>query len=668
MHTHPHAIVGSFDYVKKVDDANVVVIPYGVDEHGAQIVDRPVIRTPTILPAPTSNMPGTGTSPNPDPNAALLQGVLAAMQTMTQVHIQSDQRNACMSRQQAQLQAATLQSNAQQLEHVTNHLGNLGYEVGRAISTHPTRHSRTLQATLSHPNTLAGQSTDPRVLGSLTRTIPVSMSLSTFNYGPYVQAYQPQPNDKNTRCIDKATHQIIQRHIPSLVKVRYDAAHTSGVVLPVSDYLDGFHFAVESAVGKQHMILWKCWWHTSLGTGCITNSGFVLQPNIQEQDFGRYAPTLEGLDPSMVRGFYIDLCRVAHGYGIYMPAYEEFRPEDTFSRIECSDMRTACVPKFCQSLVPQWQAIIHHHLKRDKVIPSTHPQAGEIKHNPNGYEALSLLITPYHPGFVDNGILIKPHPQQGKRSRDDHFRCCEFYYYEQQCFLGTCHNWTDALHMIRFLDSCQNANVLRTMYNQERHVPAMQYKFKRERIVATLKEYMASPSFALLGGRPTVTSAHPSTRAASSNNNAVTTLTTRPAGSNTRCRFSHSNGDTNGGGGTQRSGNTGRSPRDCNGRALEASTESFDDDSSVEPAEDFIMAKLNGECLGGCNVDHPTYECPNIVGDLAQQKKTFASLSSKQRSLPIRAITATKSDNDDVDLIDLHDPEDHDSDMDQDFP
>jgi len=128
MHTHPHMIVGSFDYVKKVNDANVVVIPYRVGDHGAQIVDPPVIRTPTILSAP-----GTGTGSNPDPNAALLQGVLAAMQTMTQVHIQSDQRNACMSQQQARLQAATLQSNAQQLEHLTNHLGNLGYEVGRAI-------------------------------------------------------------------------------------------------------------------------------------------------------------------------------------------------------------------------------------------------------------------------------------------------------------------------------------------------------------------------------------------------------------------------------------------------------------------------------------------------------------------------------------------------------
>jgi len=145
------------------------------------------------------------------------------------------------------------------------------------------------------------------------------------------------------------------------------------------------------------------------------------------------------------------------------------------------------------------------------------------------------------------------------------------------------------------------------MYNQEWHVPAMQCKFSRERIVATLKEYMASPSFTLLGRCPTVTSTTPSNRTTPNNNTAVTLLTTCSTGSATRYRFSRSNGGTNGGGGTQRSGNTGRSPRDRYVRALEASTEtpSFDNDSSIEPTDDFIVAKLNGECLGGCNVDHP---------------------------------------------------------------
>jgi len=313
MHAHPHWTAGSFDFVKKVNEANAVVIPCGVDDRGMQIVEPPAIVMPAPLPAPTSNAAGAGADTDSVSNGEPLQAVLAAMRTMMQVHVQSDLRNACMSQQQARSQAATLQSNAQQLEHLTNHLGNLGHEVGRAISTHPTRHSHTLQATLSPLNAVAGQSTNPRVLGSLTRPIPVSMSLATVDCGPYVQACQPQPNDKNTRRIDEATHQIIQRHLPNSVKARCDAAHAPGMTLPVSDHLDGFCFDVETAIGRTHAILRRCWWHPSLGTGCITNSGFVLQPNTQEREFGRCAPTLEGLDPSTVRAFCVDLARIAHG-------------------------------------------------------------------------------------------------------------------------------------------------------------------------------------------------------------------------------------------------------------------------------------------------------------------------------------------------------------------
>jgi len=275
-----------------------------------------------------------------------------------------------------------------------------------------------------------------------------------------------------------------------------------------------------------------------------------------------------------------------------------------------------------------------------------------------------LLISPYHPGFTDNGILIKPHPQQGRRSLDDHFRRCEFYYYRQQCYLNTSHNWMAAIHLIRFPDLCQNADILPTLYNEERHVPAMQHKFTRERIVATLKEHMASPSFVPLGGRPTVASTTPTSSAA------VTSLTTRPVGSKTRCRSSRSNGGTRGGGGTQRSGNTGCSPHDRNVRAIEASLDSslLDNDLSTEPSEDMTVAKLNGDCLGGCNKVHPPYECPNLVGDVEHQKKTFASLSGRRRFLPVLAITTTDDDDDNDNLIDLHDPEDQDSDTDQDFP
>jgi len=282
---------------------------------------------------------------------------------------------------------------------------------------------------------------------------------------------------------------------------------------------------------------------------------------------------------------------------------------------------------------------------------------------------LMLLICPCHPGFTENGILIKPHPQQGRRSLEDHFRRCEFYCCGQECCLGTRHDWDDPIHMTRFLNSCQNSGVLRTICNQECHVPTMRHKFMCERVVATLKEHMASPSFALLGGRILARSAPTINRGAPAA--AVTSLTARPAGSNARCRCCTSNGGAGTERGTPRSSNPGRSSRDRNVWALEATTEtsSFDDDSSLEAADDFVVAKLNGECLGGCSVEHPPHECPNVVSDVAQQKKTFASLSSKLCSLPIRAIAATEDgDDDDVDLVDLNDPEDQCSDTDLDFP
>jgi len=122
-------------------------------------------------------------------------------------------------------------------------------------------------------------------------------------------------------------------------------------------------------------------------------------------------------------------------------------------------------------------------------------------------------------------------------------------------------------------------------------VPSMRYKFMRERIVATLKEYMASPSFTLLGSRQTAGSTPTTSRGAPTT--AVTSLTTRPAGSNTRYRYRTSSGGTGSGSGTPRSSNPGRSSRDRNVRALETTTEtsSFDDDSSLEATDDFIVAK-----------------------------------------------------------------------------
>jgi len=129
MHVHPCHTPGSFDCVKKVDDVNAVVISCGTDDNGNQIVDPPVMQTPAVPSVPAAmpgNTPGAGTGSGLDLSVALLQSALEAMQMMTQVHLQSDQRNASMTQQQAKLQAAALQSQAQQLEHLTNHMGNIG--------------------------------------------------------------------------------------------------------------------------------------------------------------------------------------------------------------------------------------------------------------------------------------------------------------------------------------------------------------------------------------------------------------------------------------------------------------------------------------------------------------------------------------------------------------
>jgi len=234
--------------------------------------------------------------------------------------------------------------------------------------------------------------------------------------------------------------------------------------------------------------------------------------------------------------------------------------------------------------------------------------------------------------------------------------------------LNTEHSWNKDIHLKRFINSCAHSDVLSTLYNQEKNVPDCTYKFARECIVATIKEHIDSPLFALLSGRTrsTPTVARPATNGV---NGVSAAHVSRPAGA-TRYRFSRSSTGTGTGNGTQRSGATGRSPRDRNVRSIVALSPPslLDDDSSVKTIEEMIVAKLNGACLGCCGKVHPPYECPNLVGDVEHQKKTFASLSSKHRLLPVRAITTASDDDDDVDLINLGDPGTEDSDTDQDFP
>jgi len=161
-------------HVKKVNDANAIVIPHGRDANGVPIANPVVIQPPALPPIPVAPPPVQPPVPGgappaaapvvgnvPDPNAALIQGMSAATQAMTQMNIESDLRNASMTQQQSSLQAATMQATQLQLQHLTNHLGNLGHEVGKAIASHPTRHNHAIQATLRQPNVAPGQSNDP---------------------------------------------------------------------------------------------------------------------------------------------------------------------------------------------------------------------------------------------------------------------------------------------------------------------------------------------------------------------------------------------------------------------------------------------------------------------------------------------------------------------------
>jgi len=99
----------------------------------------------------------------------MINGMMAAVQAMaqamTQMNVQADARSPAMARQQIDLQAATLKTNPQQLGQLTSAMGNLGHDVGKAIASHP---PPTIQATLSHPSAVLGQSVDLKVMGSLT--------------------------------------------------------------------------------------------------------------------------------------------------------------------------------------------------------------------------------------------------------------------------------------------------------------------------------------------------------------------------------------------------------------------------------------------------------------------------------------------------------------------
>ena len=132
------------------------------------------------------------------------------------------------------------------------------------------------------------------------------------------------------------------------------------------------------------------------------------------------------------------------------------------------------IRKFCQSQVLRWEAIIHNYLKGDKMIPTLHRQHNEIQFNPNGFKMLSLLISPCHPAYAENGILIQPHSTGQAYAGFCH---CGFYCCSQCAYLNAVHSWNDDIHVIHFLDWCRHAGILCTRYNQKKQVPDCQYKF-----------------------------------------------------------------------------------------------------------------------------------------------------------------------------------------------
>jgi len=112
-------------------------------------------------------------------------------------------------------------------------------------------------------------------------------------------------------------------------------------MLPAQEHVDGCQHAVETSLNHDTWVHCGHFWHSTFGTGALTASRHMLQPNSQGREFGQHAPILNGLDPAKVYQCCCDLCRVGHAHGIYFPAHEEIRPVCAFSIVECGDTPTA---------------------------------------------------------------------------------------------------------------------------------------------------------------------------------------------------------------------------------------------------------------------------------------------------------------------------------------
>ena len=409
---------------------------------------------------------------------------------------------------------------------------------------------------------------------------------------------------------------------------------------------------------NQNVLTERFWfWHQNFGKGVLTVCGMLLQPNTEETKFIKQAPYLDRLDPCTVHRWYSLLATIGHNYGVYIPPYEQHGPhrEASWNCCVMTRLTPICRRGFAVMCL-NGVKFIHNHLNKDKVVPSNHPYYQEIRYDPNGYHALQILLSPYHPAYTENHVLVAAHPQQGKRSLEEHFRQCQFHYRIQKAFSGTEHDWGNEVTMTRFLESCVYGAYLRTMWQQERHVPSLQYKYRVDRLVATFKEHLASDTFRILNPR----AARPVESSA---------LATRPTDAGrSRYRFASKSGTA----ATRRSGKSG----DASGgptktvHAIDASVvdeltddEHCDDASRSSTVDLLDVQAMTFACLL-CGEQHDPYKCGLLKGDAEAQRKVFANLREKRRAATKVHQVAITGDGstDDPDLISFDD-----SDLELDF-
>jgi hypothetical protein len=180
------------------------------------------------------------------------------------------------------------------------------------------------------------------------------------------------------------------------------------------------------------------------------------------------------------------------------------------------------------------------------------------------------------------------------------------------------------------------------MYGQERHSIDCQSKYTESRLVSTLKDHLASPSFKVLMPQA-----------------ALPSRTTRAPTSGVRYKFARSDSAT------RKSGDQGKNAK-TNDKQVRAVTEPVDllDDlpESVELGsnEELLdVHALHNGCLA-CLGHHEPYQCPLIKGGVEEQRKVFQNLRDRRKPVHVVkevqeeflfADSGTDTSSDDADFI-----------------